>query len=80
MPVAVIGPVNTIAPVPAGSIVMSPLEFEIIVSALIVPCTDNVPATVEFPLTVVLPVVVISAVVNVPETEAVPVTAVAACN
>ena len=75
-----IGPVSTMAPVPAGSIVISPFELETIVSAFIEPSTVKTPATLAVPLTVVLPTVVISAVVNVPETDAVPVTFVAACN
>ena len=64
-----IGPVSTMAPVPAGSIVMSPFVSEVIVPSAIIfkSPTAKVPV-VNDPDTVVLPVVATSAVFNVPTT------------
>ena len=67
VPVAVIGPVKTIAPVPAGSITMSPFVSDVIEpSAMMFKSpTAKVPVVKE-PEIVVLPVVATSAVFVVP--------------
>ena len=73
-PVAVIGPVNTIAPVPAGSTTKSPFESVVIVpSARMFKSPIAVaPFITTAPLNVAVPLAVTAAVVSVPLMSQVP--------